>query len=245
MIRVCAALPLAGRSDGACWKRAPSRNGSSRRRSKHRLSCSSTPPIPTDFGIFKYLAARVARSPLKVRQDVLYLDVFRGQVRRGSELLHVSDRGLELLVALAASVGNARKEELAGAIWPGLDGDAALNALKCACRARACRSPTRDVSPEHEARIRARRTVAIDVREFEKLLRSTRGVDVFSDAIRRQVQEAAGALGTRERSYASGWRWFVPQALHLDELQSELALKLAKDAARRHDPTEAYQAAGT
>jgi ATP/maltotriose-dependent transcriptional regulator MalT len=202
-------------------------------------------PVPTDFGIFKNIAARVARSPLKVRQDVLYVDVVRGQVRRGSELLHVSDRGLELLVALALLPSGTTKEELAGAIWPGLDAEAALNALKmCVSRTRM-QTADRDVVQSTKRGYVLGERVATDVREFERLARGMRGVDVFSDPIRRQVQEAAKALGARERGYASRWRWFVPQTLHLDELQSELALMLAKDAARRHDPTEAYQAAGT
>jgi hypothetical protein len=200
---------------------------------------------PTDFGTFRYIEARVARSPLKVRQDVLYVDVVRGQVRRGSELLHVSDRGLELLVALALLPAGTTKEELAGAIWPGLDAEAALNALKmCVSRTRV-QVADRDVIQSTKRGYTLGERVATDVREFERLARSTRGLNVFSDPIRRQVQEVVGALGARERGYASGWRWFVPQTLHLDELQSELVLMLAKDAARHHDPTEAYQAAGT
>ena len=202
-------------------------------------------PVPTDVGVFKYIAARVARSPLKVRKDVLNVDVVRGQVRRGSELLHVSDRGLELLVALALLPSGTTKDELAGAIWPGLDAEAALNALKmCVSRTRM-QIGDRDVvqSTKHGYVLGER--VTTDVREFERLVRSARGVDVLSDPIRRQVQEAVASLGARERGYTAGWQWFVPQTLHLEALQSELALVLAKDAARRHDSTEAYQDAGT
>jgi DNA-binding winged helix-turn-helix (wHTH) protein len=202
-------------------------------------------PRPTDYGIFRYMAARVARSPLKVRQDVLYVDVVRGQVRRGSEVLHVSDRGLELLVALALLPAGTTKEELAGAIWPGLDAEAALNALKmCVSRTRVQIADRDAIQSTKRGYVLGER-VATDVREFERLLRSVRGVEALGDPIRRQLQEAAGALGARERVYASGWGWFGSRAAHLDELQGELTLLLAKGALSHHDSETTYQVAAT
>jgi DNA-binding winged helix-turn-helix (wHTH) protein len=196
---------------------------------------------PSDYGIFKNLAARVARSPLKIRRDVLYVDVTRGTVRRGGEAVHVSDRGLELLVALAFASAGTRKEDLASAIWPSLDGDAALNALKM------CVSRTRAQAGDREA-IRSTKSgyelgegVAIDVRDIEKLLRGVRGAEGLSDSARREIREAARSLKERERSFAASWAWFAPHAIHLDELQTELNLVLAKDALRRDEPL-AYQA---
>jgi|GEM_PF-2038084 DNA-binding winged helix-turn-helix (wHTH) protein/tetratricopeptide (TPR) repeat protein len=190
-------------------------------------------PRPSDYGIFKYMAARVARSPLKVRQDILYVDVVRGRVRRGSELVHVSDRGFELLVALALMPNGTSKEALASAIWPGLDVEAALNALKmCVSRTRV-QIADRDAIQSTKRGYSLGERVAIDVHEFERLLRSIRGVEAFGDPIRRQLQEAAGSLGAREREYAGSWAWFAPCATHLDELQRELTLLLTKDAFKR------------
>lgn len=198
---------------------------------------------PSDYGVFKYIAARVARSPLKVRQDVLYVDVLRGQVRRGAELLHVSDRGFELLVALALLPAGTSKEELAGAIWPGLDSEAALNTLKMRV------SRTRAQVAEKEAIQSTKRgyalseRVAIDVREFERLLRTVRGAEALGDPVRRQVQETIRTIGARKRGYTADWAWFAPHSAHLDELQHDLELVLAKDALRRDGPAMAYRAA--
>jgi DNA-binding winged helix-turn-helix (wHTH) protein len=199
---------------------------------------------PSDYGIFKYIAARVARSPLKQRQDVLRVDVVRGEVRRGSEALHVSDRGLELLVALALMPAGTTKEELAAAIWPGLDGESAVNTLKMRV------SRTRAQIADKEAVANTKRgytldeRVAIDVREFERLLRDVRGSEAFGDPVRRHVIDAIRTLGAREQSYGAGWAWFAPFATHLDELQSELTLALARDAFRRGDasPPNSYAA---
>jgi DNA-binding winged helix-turn-helix (wHTH) protein len=168
-----------------------------------------------------------------VRQDILYVDVVRGRVRRGSELVHVSDRGFELLVALALMPNGTSKEALASAIWPGLDVEAALNALKmCVSRTRV-QIADRDAIQSTKRGYSLGERVAIDVHEFERLLRSIRGVEAFGDPIRRQLQEAAGSLGAREREYAGSWAWFAPCATHLDELQRELTLLLTKDAFKR------------
>jgi DNA-binding winged helix-turn-helix (wHTH) protein len=192
-------------------------------------------PEPSDFGIFKLMAARVARSPLKQRQDVLRVDVVRGEVRRGSQPLHVSDRGFELIVALALSPPGTSKEELAATIWPGLDGDAALNALKM------CVSRTRAQIGEKEAILSTKRgyalndTVPVDVREFERTLRDLRGSEALGDPMRRHVERAIAALQARERAYTAGWVWFAPHIAHLDALQRDLAMALAKDSFRRDD----------
>ena len=196
---------------------------------------------PNDYGIFKNLAARVARSPLKIRRDVLSIDVARGAVRRGSEPVHVSDRGLELLVALGFAAAGTRKEDLASAIWPSLDGDAALNALKmCVSRTRA-QAGDRDAIRSTKSGYELGERVTIDVRDIERMLRGARGAEGLSDSVRREIREAARSLKERERSFAAGWTWFAPHASHLDELQIELNLVLAKDALWRDEPL-AYQA---
>jgi hypothetical protein len=190
---------------------------------------------PTDYGIFKHLATRVSRSPIKLHRDVLHIDVARGQVRRGTQLLPVSDRGLELLAALALLPAGTAKEDVAGAIWPALDGEAALNTLKM------CVSRTRAQLGDKEAISSTRRGyslsehVGVDVREFERLLRDVRGADTLGEQLRRQVDEAIAALAGRERSYAAAWPWFPTHAAHLDELLRELKLVLAKDAFKRGD----------
>jgi hypothetical protein len=189
---------------------------------------------PSDYGIFKPLAARVARSPLTIRRDVLSLDVAHGHVRRGTHLIHVSDRGVELLVALALFPAGTSKEELATAIWPALDGEAALNALKmCVSRTRA-QIADKDVVRSTKRGYVLNDDVAVDVREYERLLRSVRGLEALADPVRRHAQEAIDALDARERAYSADWTWFAPRARRLEELRRELSLALSKDA-WRHD----------
>jgi hypothetical protein len=175
---------------------------------------------PSDYGIFKNVAARVARSPLKIRRDVLFVDVVRGQVRRGSEVLHVSDRGFELLVALALLPSGASRE-LAGAIWPGLDPKAALNSLKmCVSRTRAQIDKEAIQSTRNGYALSDR--VVIDVREFERLLRSVRGAETLGDSMRRRAHEAIATLAAHPPAYAEDWHWFAPYAAHLEALQRDL-----------------------
>jgi DNA-binding winged helix-turn-helix (wHTH) protein len=193
-------------------------------------------PEPSDYGIFAHLAARVARSPLKFRKPVLHLDVVASRVRRGSDVLPVSDRGFELLSALALLPEGTTREELAGAIWPGLDTEAGLNTLKM------CVSRTRAQLGDKEAIRSTKRgyalsdAVEIDVRAIERLLRDVRGGDAIAGHVRRKLEETIGLLDARERGQTRGWAWFGTHAARLDELQRELALVLAKDAFKRGDP---------
>jgi hypothetical protein len=197
---------------------------------------------PADYGIFKQMAARVARSPLKVRQDVLFLDLIRGDVRRGPELIHVSDRGLELLAALALFAPGTPKEEVAAAIWPGLDGEAALNALKM------CVSRTRAQVADKEAILSTKRgyalsdRVAVDVLELERLLRGVRSADGFSESTRRRLEEAVRELEAPP-AYTADWTWFAPYAARLIALHGELRLVLARDAFSAAAPAVVFQLA--
>jgi hypothetical protein len=189
-------------------------------------------PEPADLGIFRYLAARVARSPLKTQEEVLYVDIARGEVRRGTAVLHVSDRGLELLTALALLPDGRSKEELAGMIWPSLDGDGALNTLKmCVSRTRA-QVADKDVIASTKRGYSLNERVAVDVRGYERLLRSVSGATGLGDSVRRQVEAAIHALEPHARTHATGWAWFAPHAAHLEELREGLSIVLAMDSSR-------------
>jgi DNA-binding winged helix-turn-helix (wHTH) protein len=184
-------------------------------------------PDAGDYGIFKNLAARVAQSPLRTRQERLYLSLVRNQVRRGAEVLRVSERGLELLSALALLPAGSSKADLASAIWPALDGDAALNALKM------CVSRTRAQLVDKDAIVSTKRGyalgdfVSVDAVELEELLIRARD-DATNDSTRREVQEAVRLLETRDRRRQSEWSWFVPHAARLDGLGREFARLLAR-----------------
>jgi hypothetical protein len=190
-------------------------------------------PEPHSYGMFAPLAARVGRSALNVRHDLLRIYLLRGEIRRGAELLPVSDRGFELLVALALLPAGTSKEALAAAIWPALDGDAAGNALKmCVSRTRAQLGDKEAIRSTKRGYVLSE-AVAVDAHELERLARDVHGSPAFAESTRRTVEEAERALGARQRSYAAGWAWFAPHDAHLDDLLREFRLALAKDAFRR------------
>ncbi len=188
-------------------------------------------PEPADYGMFKPIAARAARSPLKLRRDVLFLEILRGRVLRGGEVLRVSGRDFELLAALALLPGGTSKEQLAATIWPALDGDAALNALKM------CVSRTRAELGDREAIVSTKRGyslsahVAVDVREIEQLQRRMRGAETLGEAGRLQLEDALRRLAPHERAFFPRWPWFPPHADRFAELRRELGLALAKEPA--------------
>lgn len=188
---------------------------------------------PQDYGIFKSLAARVARSPLRTRHDRIFVDVARGQVRRGSELLHVSDRGLELLAALALFEAGTPNEEVATALWPALDRKAAVNALKmCVSRTRAQVADRESIQTGRNGYVLGER-VDSDARELDRLLRSVRGTGALGESLRQQARQLLNHWGDRPPAHASSWAWFTPYAAHLAEVRHELTQALANDDSRR------------
>ncbi len=154
----------------------------------------------------------------------------------------MSDRGLELLVALALLPAGMPKEDLAREIWPALDSEAALNTLKmCVSRTRAQLSDKEAIASTKRGYSLSDR-VTVDVRAYERLLRDARGVEILADPVRRQVHDAVRALDQRERRFAAGWAWFATHDTHLDQLRHDLSLLLAKDAWRRDVPASPVQA---
>jgi DNA-binding winged helix-turn-helix (wHTH) protein len=188
---------------------------------------------PCDYGIFKTFAARAAQSPLKAGKDMIFVDVIRGRVRRGSEIVHVSDRGLELLAALALFETGTSNEELAAALWPALDRKAAVNSLKmCVSRTRA-QIGDRDSIENTRNGYSLGEHVVSDIRELERLVQDVRGAGTLGETMRRQVQELLNGCGARQPALATDWAWFPRYAARLDEFYRELTQALAKNASRR------------
>ena len=136
-VRVVLGVAAAGTTAASARGAGDRASRSSRRRCKLRSSCSSTPPnrTTTESSSILRRGSRVRR--LKVRRHVLAVDVMRGEVRRGSEAVHVSDRGLELLVALALAPAGARREDLAARSGPGSTARRRSTRSRCASRERA------------------------------------------------------------------------------------------------------------
>ncbi len=166
----------------------------------------------------------------------------RGHVRRGSEILHVSDRGLELLAALALFESGTVNEELAAALWPALDRKGAVNALKM------CVSRTRAQLGDRESIQNARNGYALgehvgsDVREIENVLHSVRGAGMLGESQRQRVERLLGSWSDRTPAHVAGWSWFAPYAAYLAEVRRELSQALAQDAMRRDRTTFAQTA---
>jgi ATP/maltotriose-dependent transcriptional regulator MalT len=192
-------------------------------------------PEPRDYGIFKRLAVRVARSPLRTRHDRLFVDIVRGQVRQGSEVLHVSDRGLELLAALALFDAGTSNEKLAAALWPSLDRKAAVNALKmCVSRTRAQVGDRESIQNARAGYVLGEQ-VGCDVRECERILQAARSAGMLGESLRQQLRQLLNAWGDPQPAHAAEWKWFAPFSVYLAKLRSELSGLLAKDAVRREN----------
>jgi len=184
------------------------------------------------YGMFALVAARVARSPLNVRREVLALDVLRGRLRRGTEVLHVADRGLELLAALALLPAGTTKDALAGAIWPELDLEAALNTLKvCVSRTRA-QVGERDVILSTKRGYVLSERVLVDVDDYERLARGLRDAERAGESQRRRLAEAAEALvafDTNRRALQAAWAWFAPFASRIEGVRHALTNATAEE----------------
>lgn len=181
---------------------------------------------PADFGIFKTFADRVARSPLNVHRDTLTIELAGGNVRRGGQALRISDRGLELLAALAVQREGTTKEELAAAIWPNLPTESALNALKmCVSRTRT-QLANKDAIVNTKFGYALNEHIAVDVQEYERLMRTARSSSTLGEPLGRRIEEAIRALNASARKYAASWAWFAPYDEHLESMCVELTALL-------------------
>jgi len=189
----------------------------------------------TDCGMLTGFAARLRGSTMPARP--LEVDVFTGHVRRGPEAIELSDRRLELVMALARQRRPTPRLELQELLWPERDEQEAQNAFN------VCLHHVRQQLGEGIVRTADGLSLApgtrVDLWEVENFFGAVRGRRRLGDLERTTLLRLHRRLCAVRPARMERWAWFEPTARRIDELRCEAAQLLACEAFAASRPLEA------
>jgi DNA-binding SARP family transcriptional activator len=197
---------------------------------------------PDATGMLAPTLRRFRELALAEREEI-ELALFTGTVSRNGKELHLADRELQLLFALARRQAPLHRDALGDLLWPESDGDAARKALKaCVYRVR------RRLGEEHaiaggERGYQLGPGVRVDLWRAEAWILELRGRTALDAVQRAELEELYRALARGLPAFTNEWEWFAPTARRIDELRVELAERLAESAIRAGDANEALRLA--
>ncbi|HEY1975254.1 MAG TPA: hypothetical protein VGG89_01745 [Candidatus Baltobacteraceae bacterium] len=152
----------------------------------------------------------------------LTIDVARGDVRRNGNFVRVSEGTRQLLVLLAL-IGPVRRDAVIDRLWPDLDGDRAINALKvCVHRARM---------QLHDAGaiVVSQSVIALGqgiTSNYAEILELAATSDPLNDALSSHLADTLAALVAGLTSQWAPWEWFVPYRNRLVEAMHAIGARL-------------------
>ena len=154
---------------------------------------------------------------------MLFIDVARAEIRRHGNAVRITDGTLQLLVLLAVIQHPLRREVVADLLWPDLDTDRALNALK------ACIHRAREQLADRSAIVSSQRALSLSDRvasNYPDILRLATCSDPLTPVLRERLREEFRNLKQGLASDAASWMWFVPYRIRLEEAAKRIERRL-------------------
>jgi len=177
------------------------------------------------------LAAFVARLE-KTREGSpapLAIDLASCAVSRGTEQLQLSERELELAVAIARRPEPTSAIELAEMLWPDLEESAGLRAVQTYVHRLRQRLQDRDVIELVAQGYRYRADTCIDLWQVERFIGSLPSGPLTSfDAL--ILARVAKQLDVSRPGFTVGWEWFAPVQRRMAEILRDAEYRMAKEA---------------
>ena len=171
---------------------------------------------------------------------MLCVEVVAGRVTRDGRSLKLTNRVLELCVAIASNRYGRTEALLGEMLFPKLDECDARSAVRVyAHRLRERISPESIVCDAGVYRFCA--DTRVDLADLEATLRASSRDDADTPRLRERLHDAAIALYTPRPAGFSAWDWFVPIEATLAALASEAANAYARLAFRSGNPAAALE----
>lgn len=165
------------------------------------------------------------------------IDVAAGQVTIGGRPVTLSNRELELCLALGVHHNPLPSETLADLIFPDLDIEAALNRIKVYVhRVREKIAPDFISCSRFGYALRA--GVTTDLREYGDLLALLRPQPFLTDENRKALRRIVASTYATRNAPAWRWQWFAPVEQRIANVASQAAARLAADAFERKATAE-------
>ncbi len=169
------------------------------------------------------------------------IDVVRGAVRVNGASVMLSNRELELLVALGVRRETLHRERLASLLWPAQDAYAARNALSVALHRLRGRAGRDDIVVRDGDGYRLHADARVDLWEIERVANVLLGRKTHTKDDREALERLAAQLGTKRPERMLRWEWFGPTERRLRELHVRTTHRLASDALARGDASGALR----
>jgi DNA-binding SARP family transcriptional activator len=191
-----------------------------------------------EYGMLDAFVAKLSRERER-RVPPLEIELTTGKVASNGVAVALSDRELELLVALSLRRETVPRGRLADLIWPELEEYAARNALSvCLHRLRAHLGNDGAIVRSGEG-YRLHDEAWVDLWEIDRLVAAIRARGTVGDVEREALRESYARLREPRPVRMQSWEWFEHTERHIGELRLEVAMRLATDALARDGAQDA------
>jgi len=188
-----------------------------------------------DAGMLAGFISRLRR-PIEMREGgKLRVAFLAGTVARGSDILRVAGRELELLCAIARQRRPTPQEELEAMLWPDADSQSASNSFKvCMHRLRKQVGDERVVVRSAQG-YRVGDHVRVDIWELEDDAAPLRASGKPGRADIDRLRRSLDRLQIGRAELLKRWAWSDSLDRRIDELRHDLTLWLGREALERGD----------
>ncbi len=169
------------------------------------------------------------------------IEVIRGGVRVNGAAVALSNRELELLVALSIRRETLHRARLASILWPEQDEYAARNALSVALHRLRGHMGRDDIVVRDGEGYRLHADARVDLWEIERRAGILLNRRTHTKDDRNALERLAEQLGTKRPERMLRWDWFEPTERRLRELHVQATHRLASDALARNDASGALR----
>jgi DNA-binding SARP family transcriptional activator len=195
-----------------------------------------------DAGMLAPLVARIRRRRPSGAPSIA-VEIASGTVRRGRELVALSEGESALAIALARSTRPSSSAELVEMLWPDLDETNGARALQtCVYRLRAKIGDPNAVESVAQG-YRLRRGTSVDLWEAERQLAELPSGSVPDEFQRARLEGVARRFGSAMRVSSYAWEWYASVERRLADVLRSARQRLADDDLKRGRPQRALELA--
>jgi DNA-binding SARP family transcriptional activator len=195
-----------------------------------------------DAGMLAPIVARIRRRRSSGSPPIA-VEIASGTVRRGRELVALSEGESALAIALARSTRPSSSGELVEMLWPDLDETNGARALQtCVYRLRAKIGDPNAVESVAQG-YRLRRGTSVDLWEAERLLAELPSGSIPDEFQRARLEGVARRFGTAVRVSSFAWEWYASVERRLADVLRSARQRLADDDLKHGRPQRALEVA--
>jgi DNA-binding SARP family transcriptional activator len=194
----------------------------------------------TDVGMLGAFVANLERGRTDAPSPIA-IDVTMGRVRVEGEPVALSDRELELVLALAMRRESTSRSRLASMLWPDVEPDAARNALSVCLHRLRTHLGRADVIVRERDGYRLHHDAAVDLWEIERVTGLLRSRERLHESDRIALERTWTKLREERPERLERWEWFEPVRRRLNGLRAEMSHRLGIEALEAGDTARALQ----